>query len=208
MSKPQFVFLGMDTCGHCVSFKSKPTPQTSVWSQLIQDKELQSKVDFVFIKHGFVKDEAGNTQRHVLPAEYDHVKYGPFFQLQPANYSTENRVFEEMVRVPRSLPSIKKWILDTLKAKPALTQKSAPKAKRTPVQKPPAKAIDVAPRPAASVDQKQQSINQQMSQTRSGPPKVTPGPRFTMSGALSSDSVVVPKAKVEPSRKKFIMRNE
>lgn len=197
--KPKFVFLGMDTCGHCVNFKSKPSVETSPWAQLLRDKELQSKVDFVFIKHGFVKNEKGVTERRPLSGMYDHVQYGPFFQLQSPDYSDNKAkdTFVEMKGVVRNKNAIKKWILATLQQKPRLLQSlkkpADPVKARKPVRAPTKVRAPISPKTKRAV-------------VRKAPP-VSKDNKFSRGNASKSNAVIVPEQPVVLNTRKFVHRN-
>lgn len=133
MSKPLFVFFKMLGCGHCVTFYESPTLETSVWAQLVKDKELSSKVDFVLREWGISKNSSGGVENRKLPDEYKFVNYGPYFYLQNATDSTQGF---EMKDVRRTHDDIKAWILGKLQSEPKLLSKAAPRTAPTNIQKP------------------------------------------------------------------------
>lgn len=108
MSKPKFIFFKMLGCGHCVHFYESPSKDTSPWAQLVSDKALTSKVDFVLYEWGMSKNARGEVERHLLPEEYKFVNYGPYFYLQHATDAANGLEFKD---APRTYESMKDWIL-------------------------------------------------------------------------------------------------
>lgn len=110
MSKPTFVFAEMQGCGHCVNFKK------NIWPLVLADNSLKQAVNLRHFEWGRRTRNGGGG----LPKGYEHIRYGPYFQLE-----IPGRPFFEMKGVSRprgnhaqSAKNIRDWILKTLKDNP------------------------------------------------------------------------------------------
>lgn len=165
MSKPVFSFMKMKNCGHCTVFASKPDPESSPWATLVRDPELQKAVSFRMIEWGTAQDpETGKMMRHELPPNLKFVNYGPYFYLHAASDSSteplrglEFKAGEKGYQ--RNPTDMKRWILDSLKANPALFQSAA-------VQKP---SVTTVPPPVTFARQTVRA--EQPVQSRQAPPE-------------------------------------
>ena len=220
-SKPVFTFGKMLGCGHCTVFAEKPTAETSPWATLVRDPELQKAVSFRLIEWGAGKDPvSGKMVRHELPQNLKFINYGPYFYLHaPSDSSTTPLVGKEFKAgeggYQRNPADMKKWIIDTLKANPALSQVSAaPSPQVTAVPQPasfpraqPGQARVAPPQqmqPAASIGP---TMPETMSARTQQQAYFPPQPQQVQAPAPQQSPKEVKAVATEPAPPRYIARN-
>ena len=205
--KPTFLFAKMLSCGHCVQFASKPTPETSPWAILVRDPELQSKVNFVLMEWGVDKDpKTGQVVQHKRAPGFEFINYGPYFYLHAPRATTDAPVIGKEFKAgeggyQRTPADMKRWILDTLKANPQLSQVAAK----------PAPQVTAVPPPQfpRSTLMKQRADPPQVAQSAYFPPQQAPQvvPKPVPQVMNARAPVAVQAAAPEPKSSRFIPRN-